>query len=72
MGDERPTGRMSTASDVGRKVQLDKRADAEWYLSLWVKHRDKCHKMYEKWQRMQDTIEEQIEKENNQKELVVG
>ncbi|SJK96850.1 uncharacterized protein ARMOST_00096 [Armillaria ostoyae] len=56
----------------GRKVQLDKRADAEWYLSLWVKHRDKCHKMYEKWQRMQDAVEEQIEKENNQKELVVG
>ncbi|KAK0471294.1 hypothetical protein IW261DRAFT_902237 [Armillaria novae-zelandiae] len=56
----------------GRKVQLDKRADAEWYLSLWVKHRNKCHKTYEKWQRMQDAIEEQIEKENDQRELVVG
>ncbi|KAK0227550.1 hypothetical protein IW262DRAFT_541004 [Armillaria fumosa] len=56
----------------GRKVQLDKRADAEWYLSLWVKHRNKCHKTYEKWQRMQDINEEQIEKENDQKELAVG
>ncbi|KAK0493456.1 hypothetical protein EDD18DRAFT_421346 [Armillaria luteobubalina] len=56
----------------GHKVQLDKRADAEWYLSLWVKHRDKCHKTYEKWQCMQDANEEQIEKENDEKELVVG
>lgn len=55
----------------GRRVKLDKRADAEWYLSLWVKHRNKCHKAYEKWQRMQDVIEEQIEKENDQEELVV-
>ncbi|KAK0209981.1 hypothetical protein DFS33DRAFT_1401507 [Desarmillaria ectypa] len=54
----------------GRKVQLDKRADAEWYLSLWVKHRDKCPKIYEKWQRMEDAIEKQLEKENIQKETV--
>ncbi|KAK0440009.1 uncharacterized protein EV420DRAFT_1166733 [Desarmillaria tabescens] len=51
----------------GRKVQLDKRADAEWYLSLWVKHRDKCHMVYEKWQRREDAVKEQLEKENTQK-----
>ncbi|KAG7439941.1 uncharacterized protein BT62DRAFT_1013279 [Guyanagaster necrorhizus] len=56
----------------GRKVQLDKRADAEWYLSLWVKHRDKCPKVYEKWQHREDATQAHTEKENTQKVLVVG